>query len=226
MTVLGLCGVVALGLAITHVRTDVLGPFLVPKSLLEKSKTLLADQRSEDQKMSELQKKDTDHDGLNDYDELEVYHTSPYLGDTDSDGVPDTIEIAQGSNPNCPKGRTCIEAPNDLAQASASSSAQDLLNIPTARSVGPDFLGIQSSSTAGAQSFIDAPPEPGSMSAEQIRQYLVSHNLIPKEQLDPLSDAQVLSIYQAAYQEALAVQKASEAPTGPQEAERVVPSNK
>ncbi len=54
-----------------------------------------------------LQAKDTDVDGLSDYDELNRYHTSPYLKDTDSDGIDDKAEITQGTDPNCPKGQNC-----------------------------------------------------------------------------------------------------------------------
>ncbi len=51
---------------------------------------------------------DTDHDGLTDYDELNIYKTSPYLEDSDSDGD----EIAQNKNPNCPEGQNCITYAN------------------------------------------------------------------------------------------------------------------
>ena len=43
--------------------------------------------------------KDTDHDGLNDYDEAMIHHTDPLNPDTDGDGVDDATEIAIGSDP-------------------------------------------------------------------------------------------------------------------------------
>ena len=55
-----------------------------------------------------LKQKDTDQDGLSDYDELKVYKTSPYLGDTDSDGLDDRTEIVQGTDPLCPEGQNCF----------------------------------------------------------------------------------------------------------------------
>ena len=58
----------------------------------------------------ELKQKDTDGDGLDDYNELYLYETSPYLPDTDSDGVPDGTEIANSTNPNCPTGQDCTLA--------------------------------------------------------------------------------------------------------------------
>ena len=54
--------------------------------------------------LAALKSKDTDGDGLSDYDELYVYHTSPYIKDSDSDGIPDGVEVANGTDPNCPQG--------------------------------------------------------------------------------------------------------------------------
>lgn len=45
--------------------------------------------------------KDTDGDGLSDYDEINVYKTSPYLEDTDGDGVNDGEEVRLGTDPLC-----------------------------------------------------------------------------------------------------------------------------
>ncbi len=50
--------------------------------------------------------KDTDNDGLSDYEERYVYGTSPYLSDTDSDGISDYEEISTGQEPLC-VGETC-----------------------------------------------------------------------------------------------------------------------
>lgn len=54
-----------------------------------------------------LRYRDTDNDGLNDFDELFIYSTSPYLADTDSDGISDYDEVRQGKNPNCAEGKVC-----------------------------------------------------------------------------------------------------------------------
>jgi len=56
---------------------------------------------------STLRFRDTDRDGLNDFDELYVYSTSPYIADTDSDGIPDGDEIAKGRNPLCDEAKNC-----------------------------------------------------------------------------------------------------------------------
>ena len=63
--------------------------------------------KPEEDSTESLKAKDTDKDGLSDYDEFNVYQTSPYLEDSDSDGISDSDEIKKGANPNCPVGRTC-----------------------------------------------------------------------------------------------------------------------
>ncbi|MCX6778793.1 MAG: thrombospondin type 3 repeat-containing protein [Candidatus Magasanikbacteria bacterium] len=64
--------------------------------------------KTEEEQMTELKNKDTDKDGLNDYEELYVYNTSPYLPDSDSDGISDKQEVTGGTDPNCPKGQNCF----------------------------------------------------------------------------------------------------------------------
>lgn len=67
---------------------------------------LTSDER-ESREMEEAKTKDTDLDGLVDYDELYVYKTSPYIADSDSDGFGDKEEVYSGNNPNCPTGQNC-----------------------------------------------------------------------------------------------------------------------
>ncbi len=47
-------------------------------------------------------KKDSDRDGLSDWDEVHIYGTNPYNPDTDKDGVSDGQEVAMGRNPRGP----------------------------------------------------------------------------------------------------------------------------
>lgn len=52
--------------------------------------------------LEQAKTKDTDQDGLSDYDELYIYSTSPYLMDSDSDEITDKQEVDEGTDPNCP----------------------------------------------------------------------------------------------------------------------------
>ncbi len=74
--------------------------------------------------------KDTDNDGLSDYDELYLYHTSPYLADSDSDGYADKTEIESNHDPNCPANQTCLKA-----KSSFTSGAVQPQNISELRKV-------------------------------------------------------------------------------------------
>lgn len=66
-----------------------------------------------------LRYRDTDNDGLNDFVEVYQHRTSPYLADTDSDGVTDSQEITAGTDPLCGKGKNCsgpIESGQDAPE--------------------------------------------------------------------------------------------------------------
>ena len=75
--------------------------------------------------------KDTDNDGLSDWDELYVHKTSPFIEDSDSDGYSDGQEIQLGKDPNCPTGHNCgggsfVDDPGtQLANPSAPTSDVD-----------------------------------------------------------------------------------------------------
>lgn len=74
----------------------------------------LTGDEKQQQEMETLKKQDTDTDGLDDYNELYVYRTSPYLKDSDSDGTEDQAEITQGEDPNCAPSMPCATAAIDV----------------------------------------------------------------------------------------------------------------
>ncbi len=73
-----------------------------------------------------LRFQDTDGDGLTDYDELFVYGSSPYLADSDSDGLPDGAEVKNGSDPLCPQGKVCSQLAGSTVALSSTSSFEFL----------------------------------------------------------------------------------------------------
>jgi hypothetical protein len=119
---------------------------------------------------------DTDKDGLLDADEVAIYGTSPFLPDSDSDGINDDKEIEQGKNPNCPEGKTCalISTPGQLPAPNSATDSPVALN------------------NSG-----------GSVSVAELRQQLIAGG-VPKEALDSLTDEELLAAYAAAASEATA----------------------
>jgi hypothetical protein len=92
--------------------------------------TFRTPEQIETERIEGTKSKDTDRDGLSDYDESYIYKTSPYLKDSDSDGTEDNIEVAQGSDPNCQKGKSCVvtptmPAPNIIMGATSTDEAPD-----------------------------------------------------------------------------------------------------
>ena len=58
-------------------------------------------------------RKDSDHDLLSDYEEVNVYGTDPHDPDTDCDGVPDGVEVRMGRNPKGPGLLKDLFIPNE-----------------------------------------------------------------------------------------------------------------
>jgi len=105
----------AIGLGVLQIRNTMYGHFAlnnqIPKVLKDQVNTVDA-----------LRFRDTDKDSLTDFDELYVYSTSPYLPDTDSDGILDGDEVKRNQNPNCAEGKDCSLSP-DMAVISANTSS-------------------------------------------------------------------------------------------------------
>lgn len=166
--------------------------------------------------LSKLQQKDTDLDGLSDYDELYLYKTSPYLSDSDSDGASDLAEVQQNQDPNCPAGQDCGSlSPDD--QTTNNSSGQDQLTSEQIRqllieggmskeqvdSIDDQSLlqlyseTIQETQNNGETSdtFSDLlPADSNLITAEQLRSLLLQEGF-NKSDLDNLTDEDLISVW-------------------------------
>jgi hypothetical protein len=119
-----------------------------------------------------LSKKDTDQDELSDYDELYLYGTSPYLPDSDSDGVSDKREIATGADPTCGKNGSCFRS---LSGVLGAETNQD--------------------KTKNQSLYIDSQSQ-----LQQLRKAL-SLSGMSEDELQKLNDEQLIAAYQAALKE-------------------------
>ncbi len=123
-------------------------------------------------KLSQLQQKDTDKDGLNDFAELYNTRTSPYLRDSDSDGLDDKSEIDGGTDPNCPKGQDCGTPIIAVTNANR-----------TTNTGATNGAGGSTNSVLG-----------GNMTPDELRQVLISSGA-PESSVTGLSDAQLIQLY-------------------------------
>lgn len=212
--VLGTCGIAVLILSYMQFRSNVVSPFRVPIATLtsaqEKLQTIT--DASEARRIERLKTMDTDRDGLSDYAEIYIYKTSPYLADSDSDGIPDAIEIAQGTDPNCPMGRTCGAVANADLQPiyNVTSSYNNLLDTTQVRPVGDPSIPGGADAT---QRFILEAPDPSAVSAARARELLTGSGLIPADQLTGLSDADILQVYRATYAQVMQIREGLQNPT-------------
>jgi hypothetical protein len=113
--------VMAVGLGFLQIRNTFYAPFALTSVV---PSTLKNDVNTPDA----LRYRDTDHDELNDFDELYVYGTSPYLYDTFSYGMSDKQVIAKGLA-LCPKGQ-CTDATIASSAGVVSSSIPVAAEIP------------------------------------------------------------------------------------------------
>jgi hypothetical protein len=143
-----------------------------------------------DQQLASLKIKDTDGDSLSDYDELYAYRTSPYIKDSDSDGIDDSAEIKNETDPNCPQGKDCgTPAPVN------SGSSLDLLNIsPTDLfGTGSDADTVLSPLPGTTGNILEAT----SGNVGQIRQMLKEQGL-SDDILSTIDDATLIQMYNEA----------------------------
>lgn len=133
-----------------------------------------------------LQNRDTDGDGLSDYDEIYTYKTSPYLEDSDSDGISDKKEVDQGTDPNCPQGKDC----NASAETTASSTSSSDLSSPSSTTGVTGNLDSTTADQTVLQNALN-----GQIDAATLRQLLITSGA-SKTDLDQISDEDLMKSYQ------------------------------
>jgi len=133
---------------------------------------------------AKLRVKDTDEDGLLDWDELNVYGTSPYLADTDSDGVSDRDEINQGSDPNCPVGRNCGLTPSSTSDEKEPTTLEDLISGSAVQDVSPE----------DQSAFLQELQSQGPPTADEIRDLLIQGG-VSSDQLVGVTDEDLLNLF-------------------------------
>lgn len=187
---LGLGVVVAIGLT-----TLVFGVFQLNRAIYlplerkEGPKFKTPEQIREEQEQR-LKETDTDEDGLSDYDELHLFRTSPFLADSDSDGVNDGEEVAKSSDPNCPSGKTCRQV--SVASAQGTGLSGDSGSVPTLTE--KEAAVLEAMETAFGD-ITDLTPEAmaeriSEMTSDELVDFLAKLGL-PREQLEETDDEEL-----------------------------------
>lgn len=150
----------------------------------KKISTVKSNTNSSSTDLVSLKTVDTDHDGLTDYDEINIYHTSPYLEDTDSDGISDFEEVKNGTDPNCPSGKVCNGA--DSIKVSASTTPASSINVPS--------LSIPADMASSSKQTLEKALN-GTVDAKTLRELLINSGA-DKTMLDQISDDVLMKSYQ------------------------------
>ncbi len=133
--------------------------------------------------------KDTDNDGLSDYDEQSVYKTSPYLEDSDSDGVSDQEEIIKGTDPNCSLSEGCSNNLIIEREKAETENIEQILDIVDIDSSLESSLSGDLNEEAVMEDLLE-----GKKDASSLREFLVQSG-IEKEMVDQISDEILMESY-------------------------------
>ncbi|TAL50945.1 hypothetical protein EPN81_01375 [Patescibacteria group bacterium] len=144
----------------------------------------------EEREIEASKTKDTDVDGLVDYDELYVYKTSPYIADSDSDGFDDKQEVYSGNNPNCPTGKDCglvVGSPEAVAENTVADAFIEGLGEDDLLSAGD----VKFESEEDVASFFQQ------ATMDQIRAALIESGM-SQEELDQIDDETLRAFFYGA----------------------------
>ena len=127
---------------------------------------------------STLREQDTDNDGLSDWEEANIYGTSAYLADSDSDGISDITEIENGTDPNCAEGTNC-----DVNQVNSNIDVEAELNRLSENITVPEDEAILEEALSG------------NIDADSLRSLMLESG-VEADLVESFSDEELMSLYQ------------------------------
>lgn len=136
-------------LGILQIRNNLYAPFAL-------NNQVPATLRDEVNSVEALRLRDTDRDGLTDFDEAYVYNTSRYIADTDSDGQTDGQEIAAGTNPLCAEGKPCVAEGEEAGSGGNTAATLESLRALDPGPPPADLEGLLTNPAQVRQMLIDA----------------------------------------------------------------------
>lgn len=189
----------------TRVLDGINAPFRGSVEELKKNKDMLKDPVAEEERLAK--RVDTDGDGFSDWEETNVYHTSPYLWSTAGDDVPDNVKIALGANPLCKLGEKCTAA----SQVRMNLPSTTLPFVPEDESEVNQEVGSLIFGTSPAAQQLQGTAEQAGVDfnlRDQIpkdpavlRKALLTSGKVTQEDLDKITDEQLLKMVDEAITE-------------------------
>lgn len=175
--------ILAVAFGVLQIRANLYRPFALNNSIPPFIQEELNSEEA-------LYYRDTDFDGLNDFDELYVYTTSPYLEDTDSDGVMDKDEIESGRNPLCDEEKNCF--------------INDVSTNPSAFPDKPDMSEYDAEAPDTMDEFLNNP--------EVLRELLLGAGL-SEDVVSQISNEDLVTMTQEIFSSSTLMQEISENPS-------------
>ncbi len=218
-------GLIALIFGGWRIIDTIRSPFVIDQNTLATKQQIQGTVEDQIKNLAELRAKDTDGDGLSDYDELYVYGTSPYLEDSDSDSYSDKLEIETGNNPLCPAGQKCLVDSAATVTSSQTTVTSEVLidpyNISAAEirqlllNSGLDQATLNeiddnSLRQMFLQAYVETENQVGPITGQasstvgdevvisspaQLRELLIA-NGVPAEQVNAVSDQDLMDLYE------------------------------
>jgi hypothetical protein len=181
-TMLILFGIIIVVLGFLQMRNTIYTPFVIRSSDFNGGEGAPLFENEQ----VKLQSIDTDHDGINDYEELNFYGTSPYLPDTDSDEIDDKTEIVNHTDPNCPEGQKC-----SIKENQATTSTQGIVPV-LGEQTG---IGLDPGDLSAAPGILD---DLGALSKDpqKLREMMLRSGAVSRAELDKVDDATILQLAQ------------------------------
>lgn len=201
VSILTVCGVIAVGFSVYRIQDNITRPFRVQTSSLVEAKRIIG--LSPEEEDAKAKRTDTDGDGLSDWAETNLYHTNPNLRDTCGDGVPDNVRIFTGRNIACLQQTSTVDGRLDVSQVGTASSGLPTYDAPQAPQNASlqqllDAQGAQQQAvtTTNAPADIQAIRQALPRDPAAIRQALTGR--VDANQLKATSDADLLKFYDQA----------------------------
>ncbi len=184
-----------MGLSVYNIKNRINSPFMADRSIIERDRLLIGE--TEGEKLARQKRVDTDGDGLSDWEESNVHKTSPNLRDSCGDGIPDNVRVRTGRNLGC------VNSPNAggvLDYSQVQSSSTDIFNTPTAASLIDQTQMMLGSNTTVQAEFNAAQASIPQRDPASIRQMLLESGQVNMDEVNKLTDQELLNIYDQAVQ--------------------------